>query len=78
MRLLQIILYFIIGYLLWRMVKVVIRMITGSSAGRSSEASVKEGPSPKKSTKNYRMDQIKDAEFEDITPSDKQSRDSSH
>jgi len=45
MRLIQLVLYFIIGYLLWRTVQVVIRMITRPSS-KSSESQVKEGPAP--------------------------------
>ena len=66
MRLLQLVLYFVIGYLVWRMMQVVFRSFSRPNP-RPPDHTVRKNDAPSK-TEIFRETEIKDAEFEDITP----------
>lgn len=66
MRLLQLIFYFTIGYLLWRLVRSVLRTLNKPTSGASQQSTPSNTKTP--SQKIFREEEIKDAEFEDITP----------
>jgi hypothetical protein len=64
MRLLQLFLYFVVGYILWRILRSWIRPRSGSDR---SNGRVHGEPGAKKDTPRTFSD-IKDAEYEDLTP----------
>lgn len=67
MRLLSFLLYIILGYLVWRMIRVVARMLQGrrDDGGGYVRTATKENPLHREQV-DPRV--IQDAEFEDLTP----------
>ena len=70
MSLLRILLVFVIGWLVLRMVSVFIK-ITRGPGGQQSGADPKANPPQHRGPDDFSPDKIKDAEFEDLTPSPK-------
>jgi hypothetical protein len=66
MRLIQFIFYFSVGYLLWKLVRAAIRSLNRTGDPPPGSSSSKQPPPPKRRV--FQPEEIKDAEFEDITP----------
>jgi hypothetical protein len=65
MGVMRLILFFIVGWILWRIIRVMMRM--GASSRRSEENAIDlDVPTGRGSSKARRT--IQDAEFEDLTP----------
>ena len=76
MRLLVFLIYAVVGFILWRAVRLALRMIGGSS--KETDGKVRgrpEQPVPQKDP--FSRGQIKEAEFEDLTPPPKNDQQSS-
>ena len=76
MRLLVFLIYAVVGFILWRMVRLALRMLggppketDGKVRGRPEQPVAKEEP--------FSRGQIKEAEFEDLTPPPKNDKHSS-
>jgi hypothetical protein len=67
MRVLVLLLYAVIGFILWRAVGLAIRMVSGSAKGSDERVRGRhDQPAPRKDP--FINGQIKEAEFEDLTP----------
>jgi hypothetical protein len=66
MGLMRFLLIVILGYLLWRIVRLVFRMLQGPSRGQDGVIQPPEGQQP---TKPFYTD-VKDAQYEDLPPSE--------
>jgi hypothetical protein len=76
MRLLTLVFYFTVGYLLWRFVRSMMRGSTAQGSAPPPSPS-KEGAAARNTV--FRKEEIKDAEFEDITsPPDSSSKNTPH
>jgi len=56
--------YLLVGYVLWKIVQVVMKVLTGPLHPGQSHPAPPGGPSPQKKE----FTDVRDAEFEDITP----------
>lgn len=67
MKLLSFLVYLVLGYILWRIIRVVGRMLGGGNQESSGTVRKPTGAEP---SRQDRVDPrtIKDAEFEDLTP----------
>ena len=73
MRLLVLVMYALVGFILWRAVRLAIRMIGGAPKEQDGKVQGRpEQPVPKKDP--FSRGQIKEAEFEDLTPPKKNDR----
>jgi len=76
MRLLVLLIYALLGFILWRAVRLAFRMISRSPGETDEKVRGRpEQPVPRKETLN--RGQIKEAEFEDLTPPRKDDQQSS-
>ncbi len=76
MRLLVLMIYALVGFILWRAVRLAFRMISRSPKEPDGRVRGRpEQPAPRKDPLN--RGQIKEAEFEDITPPKKSDQQSS-
>lgn len=67
MRLLVLVMYALVGFILWQAVRLAIRMIGGAPKEKDGKVRGRpEQPVPKKDP--FSRGQIKEAEFEDLTP----------
>jgi hypothetical protein len=66
MGLMRFLLIVILGYLLWRIVRLVFRMLQGPSRGQDEVVHPPEGQQP---AKPFYTD-VKDAQYEDLPPSE--------
>jgi hypothetical protein len=76
MRLLVLLIYAVVGFILWRAVRLALRMIGGSP--KETDGKVRgrtEQPGPGKNP--FTRGQIKEAEFEDLSPPRKNDQQSS-
>lgn len=64
MGLMRLILFFIIGWILWRIIRVMLRM---GASSRRDDAGIDTDAPPAPGSSNARRT-IRDAEFEDLTP----------
>jgi len=67
MRLLVFLFYAILGYILWRMIRVGIRMMQGSREDEDGRVRGTRTEPPARPM-DFQSGEIKDAKFEDITP----------
>lgn len=76
MRLLVLLIYAVVGFILWRAVRLALRMISRSPKETDERVRGRpEQPVAKKDT--FSRGQIKEAEFEDLTPPPKNDQQSS-
>lgn len=72
MWLFRILLFVLMGIVLWRMVRTLMRLLGGGGRRRAAEDILRDQPGS-----TPPLDKIEDAEFEDITPPKDQSTDAS-
>jgi hypothetical protein len=76
MRLLVLLIYAVVGFILWRAVRLALRMISGSP--KETDGRVRGRPEqPVQDKEPFTRGQIKEAEFEDLTPPRKDDQQSS-